>query len=90
MAAASQGPVIIINVSSYRCDAFLIKRHQIKLLALPGFVEDELHNRIQQQSVGSASTLRWLWTTAAGPILDALGYKHLPLDDNWPRVRLCF
>ena len=41
MAAASQGPIVIINVNSYRCDAFLIERHKIKILALPKLVEDE-------------------------------------------------
>ncbi|KAF2804516.1 uncharacterized protein BDZ99DRAFT_544163 [Mytilinidion resinicola] len=86
MAAASQGPIVIINVSSYRCDAFLITHYQVKVLALPNLKEVELNKRIQQHSVGSTSTLQWLWNVAAGPILDALGYQHLPLDNNWPQV----
>ena len=86
IAAAGHGPIIIINVSSYRCDAFLIKHHQIKIVALPYLKEDELNKRIQQQSVGSASTLQWLWTTAAGPILDTLGYQHVSSGNKWPHV----
>jgi hypothetical protein len=32
-------------------------------------------------------TLEWLWITAAGPVLDALGYRLRPADgDLWPRV----
>ncbi|KAF2792066.1 hypothetical protein K505DRAFT_388192, partial [Melanomma pulvis-pyrius CBS 109.77] len=67
MAAASEGPIVIINVSPYRCDAFLIEHQKIK-------------------SVGLASTLEWLWTAAAGPIMDALGYQHPCSNDNWPHV----
>ncbi|KAH8723269.1 hypothetical protein GQ44DRAFT_620595, partial [Phaeosphaeriaceae sp. PMI808] len=75
IATTSQGPIAIINVSSYCCDAFLIEHHQIKVLALPDLEEAKLNKRIQQQSAA-----------AAGPILDALGYQHLCLDDNWPHV----
>lgn len=32
-------------------------------------------------------TLEWLWDAAAGPVLDALGYRARPADDQpWPRV----
>jgi tetratricopeptide (TPR) repeat protein len=30
--------------------------------------------------------LAWLWDTAVGPVLDALGFEVTPLDDQWPRV----
>lgn len=86
MAAASQGPIVIINVSSYRCDAFVIEHHQIRVLSLPNLKEDELERRLHQHSVGSLPTLQWLWTAAAGPILEALGYGHLPLGDDWPHM----
>lgn len=34
-----------------------------------------------------SQTLRWLWDTAAGPILDALGYRALPAPGTpWPRL----
>jgi CHAT domain len=32
------------------------------------------------------ATLEWLWDTAAGPVLDALGYRTRPADGAWPRV----
>ncbi|KAF2185509.1 hypothetical protein K469DRAFT_665117 [Zopfia rhizophila CBS 207.26] len=87
MAAADQGPIIIINVSSYRCDAFLIKKNRITVLPLPDLKEKELKTKVSQQSVGSAQTLQWLWDVAAGPVLDALGYQCPPPDNkNLPRV----
>ncbi|KAF2804435.1 uncharacterized protein BDZ99DRAFT_511648 [Mytilinidion resinicola] len=85
MAAADQGPIVIINVSSYRCDAFLIEHHRIRVLPLPNLTEEKLNQRVQQQSVGSTPVLQWLWKAAAAPILDALGHQQLP-SNNWPRV----
>ena len=86
MVATDQGPIIIINVSVYRSDAFLIKHHQIRVLPLPNLREEELEERVQRLSVGSTLMLQWLWDVAAGPILDALGYQHPPSDDNWPHI----
>jgi len=86
MTAACQGPIAIINISSYRCDAFIVEDCQIRMVPLPGLSEEELHKRIQQLSVGSAPTLQWLWSAIAGPILDALGYQYPPPDDNWPHI----
>jgi hypothetical protein len=85
MAAADQGPIIIINISSYRCDAFLIEHRQIRVLPLPNLREEELNERVQQLSVGSTPVLEWLWNVAVGPILDELGYQR-PSSNNWPRV----
>lgn len=35
MAAADPDPMIIINLSPFRCDAFLIERDRIRVLELP-------------------------------------------------------
>ena len=86
MAAADQGPIIIINVSSYRCDAFLIEHHQIRVLPLPNLRDEEVKEKVQQLSVGSTPILQWLWDVAAGPVLDVLGYQCPPSDSNLPRV----
>ncbi|KAF2740441.1 hypothetical protein EJ04DRAFT_600690 [Polyplosphaeria fusca] len=48
--------------------------------------DDEVWKRMQEHLVRSKSTLEWLWNVAAGPILDALGFLHPPLDDKWPHV----
>jgi tetratricopeptide (TPR) repeat protein len=86
IAATDQGPIVIINVSSYRCDAFLVEHHGIRVLPLPNLRMEELNEKVQQLLVGSISILQWLWDVAAGPILDALGYQCLPSDNNLPHV----
>jgi tetratricopeptide (TPR) repeat protein len=86
MAAADQGPIVTINVSSYRCDAFLIGNNRITVLPLPDLKEEELKEKAQQLLVGSTQTLQWLWDVAAGPILDALGHSCPPSHLSPPRV----
>lgn len=92
-AAAEPGPIIIINANSFRCDAFLIERHQIRVLNLPNLTIEDVEKRAGslQASRLVASyqimlTLEWLWDTVAGPCLDALGYRSPIIDNNWPHV----
>ena len=92
-AAAEFGPLIVVNADSFRCDALLIERHQIRVLNLPDLAIEEVETRarnLQRTRVTSSSqimsTLEWLWDTVAGPCLDALGYRSPIIDDNWPRV----
>ncbi|KAK6524179.1 hypothetical protein TWF694_005839 [Orbilia ellipsospora] len=98
--AAIFGPIVTINVSKYRCDAFLVKNDGIRLLELPGLtLEDiEKHVRNLRMSPGPhpdasfprcfpvTDTLEWLWDVVCHPVLDALGFKESIKDDRWPRV----
>ncbi|KAL8296254.1 hypothetical protein RB600_001640 [Gaeumannomyces tritici] len=94
MAAANPDPIIVVNLSQHRCDAFLVERDRIRVLELPGLTMEEVQRRAQDlrfsRATGSfhmAALLEWLWDTAARPCLDALGFKDpVSSDDNWPRV----
>ncbi|PHH58885.1 hypothetical protein CDD81_4182 [Ophiocordyceps australis] len=94
MAAANPNPIVVVNGSQFRYDAFLIKHDEIKVLPLPDLNKKELEERILQlrscrlsSSSDMASVLEWLWNAAAGPILDALGFKDAISDEeNWPRM----
>jgi tetratricopeptide (TPR) repeat protein len=88
MAAADSGSIVTINVSPYRCDAFIIERHQIRVLELPDLSVKEIEEKVQYlRSNGITSKiLEWLWDVAASPILEALGLHQPPSDDNWPHV----
>ncbi|KAL8367900.1 hypothetical protein RB599_003698 [Gaeumannomyces hyphopodioides] len=93
MAAANPDPIIVVNLSRYRCDAFLVERDRIRVLELPGLTMGEVQKRAQDfrlsRSTGSfhiSSLLEWLWDAAAGPCLNALGFKDPVFNDNWPRV----
>jgi len=87
-AAAVRGPVVIINVSDYRCDALVIEKERLRVIPLPRLRSDDVRCRVLRNLV-DLDLLRWLWETIAGPVLDALGYTQpLSLDDSccWPRV----
>jgi hypothetical protein len=70
MAAANSDPIIVANLSPYRCYAFLIERGWMRFLELSDI----------------APLLEWLWDAICRPSLDALGLKDPISDDNWPRV----
>ncbi|RYP29513.1 hypothetical protein DL767_006703 [Monosporascus sp. MG133] len=91
MAAADPDPIIVVNLSSYRCDAFTIKRNQINVLELPGLTLKEVQKQARNLQLSrltnsSSPLLEWLWDVIARPSLDALGFRDTISDDNWPRV----
>lgn len=89
--AASHGPIALINVSKYRCDAFLVEKHQIQCLRLPDLDINDIERRVQERRLGSRFVLQWLWDAVTSPVLDALGFNQSPLSDvatsgDWPHV----
>jgi hypothetical protein len=87
-AAAGEGPIAVINVSPYRCDAFLITCSQIRVLELPNLHERDVNEHAMVlNAVGvTSSLLEWLWNVIARPVLEALEFKQPPSDDNWPHL----
>jgi hypothetical protein len=84
--AARHGPVVVINVSEYRCDAILIEAEQIRSLPLSKLTRREICERAQVSKLGSLSVMHWLWDNLAKPILDTLGYTSSPENGVWPHV----
>ena len=84
--AGKYGPIIVINVSKYRCDAILIERHQIRSVPLPNLTHKGVAEKVQQGSLESPEVLKWLWDVIGLPVLDALAFTEPPPDDKWPYV----
>ncbi|KAK2763563.1 TPR domain-containing protein [Colletotrichum kahawae] len=80
---AEAGPIVIINISHRRCDAFIIEKSRIHHLELPSLTRDDVLRRVDEMR--SFETLMWLWESVVGPVLDYLGLKHC-VDDSWPHV----
>ncbi|KAH6984501.1 CHAT domain-containing protein [Ilyonectria sp. MPI-CAGE-AT-0026] len=89
-AAAKMGPLVVVNVSQYRCDAILIEEHQIRALPLENLLSQEIREKAQLGDLGKPRTLKWLWDTLASPVLDALRFTQSPTDHDatqrWPHV----
>lgn len=80
--AAKYGPIVIINISMYRCDALIIEPSGIRVLELDQVSRGELDNKDPQ----SHNTFVWLWSAIVSPILEALGFTQTPSGTCWPRV----
>ncbi|WP_406386935.1 hypothetical protein [Streptomyces sp. NBC_01618] len=85
--ATAAGPLVIVNVSRYRCDALVVTPGRVALIPLPGLTADEAQHRTERYlaaldrlSPGASAgpsqqtvmaTLEWLWDTVAAPVLDS-------------------
>ncbi|KAK4196719.1 hypothetical protein QBC40DRAFT_257750 [Triangularia verruculosa] len=81
MKAADPDPVVVVDVSDLRCDAFVVTRDGIRLLELPKITLDGVQGKarqIQRDSVSLGSTLPWLWDVLASPVLEALDFTSPP------------
>ncbi|MFF0728442.1 CHAT domain-containing protein [Streptomyces sp. NPDC004134] len=105
---AAEGPVVVFNVCRYRSDALLLTTDVVTPLELPGLTVRALLERQDvfatalARPAGAAAqrtvsaVLEWLWDTAAGPVLEALGHGTARTDGGngpgpgvsspWPRV----
>ncbi|CAF3572566.1 unnamed protein product [Fusarium graminearum] len=91
--AAKSGPIVIINTSLYRCDAFLIQGDKIRVQRLTDLTLEDLlkHVRVLQSSASRTdgamkALLHWLWDTIMSPCLDALGFVKPSSDETLPRI----
>ncbi|KAI9902249.1 hypothetical protein N3K66_004066 [Trichothecium roseum] len=87
--AAARGPVIVLNTTGYRCDAFIIKSDSIQVVELPKLKTKEIRQRAKDLSPSGhkfAALLEWLWEAICRPCLDALGFTDPVLNDDWPHV----
>lgn len=86
-AAASHGPIVVVNASPYRCDAFIIETQQIRSLKLDGVTVDDIKSNVESlRTTSLPSVLEWSWAAIACPILSALSFNQPVLDDKWSRL----
>ncbi|KAJ4176359.1 hypothetical protein NW767_015477 [Fusarium falciforme] len=87
-AAATSGPIVIINVSDYRCDALIVEKSELRTLRLPRLHSSDVRARaraLTNPELLDTQLLEWLWDTIAEPVLDALGFTKSP-NGCWPRM----
>jgi CHAT domain-containing protein len=79
---ASKGPIVIINVRSYRCDAFLMKSSGVEYLELPKASLSVL----TEKDPRSYDTLEWMWNSFVKEILHALRICGVSVANTRPHV----
>lgn len=79
--AAARGPVIIINISSHRCDALIISSGTVQLVPLPelsaGTVTEKTEALLEAADnavPGMTLVLEWIWDQIVSPV-----FSHLRL-----------
>lgn len=82
---AEYGPIVVINVSDYRCDALIIEEDGIRAIDLPLLSSAKIQGYLNQ-GLASVEVLEWLWESVAQPILDVLGFTEPPSGDDWSHV----
>ncbi|CEI39846.1 hypothetical protein FVEN_g2124 [Fusarium venenatum] len=82
LAAARDGPVVIINISQFGCHALIIEPSGARTVPLPVLSWGDIHRRDR----GSLETLEWLWNVIVSPVLDAMGIVKTLVDNNWSHV----
>ncbi|KAL4962589.1 CHAT domain-containing protein [Aspergillus stella-maris] len=84
--AAQKGPIVIINISQYHCNAILVKQDWIHTLPLPNLSSNKIKEKAKGNNLGSPEVLEWLWNCIMDPVLEKLGFTQSPSDTNWPHV----
>jgi len=94
-AAADHGPVVMINVSQYRCDALIVADGAAQLLPLPGVRAGDLAEQAEalmraadNAERGIDPVLGWIWDRIVSPVLARLeaaapGGPGAPLPRIW-------
>jgi tetratricopeptide (TPR) repeat protein len=87
MAAGQKGPIVVINVSRFRSDAFIIETSRLYALQLPFAFEEAVTKELQFRVSGiSYNILEWLWENVASPVLDSLGIQQTAADERYPHI----
>ncbi|CAH0053903.1 unnamed protein product [Clonostachys solani] len=74
--AAKDGPIVVINISDYRCDAILIEPHVVRSIPLPDLSTADITSRTLIGNPGGPKALKWLWDTVTKPALTELGFTQ--------------
>ncbi len=96
-AAAARGPVIIINISSYRCDALIITGGTVQPVPLPGLSADAVTEQTEKlleaadnAVQGLTPVLEWIWDQIVSPVLSHLRLTGpLASGQQVPRIWWC-
>jgi len=100
-AQASDGPIIIVNVSEYRSDALILTTTGVVVQELPGLDHETVVDQFDMMSRGTSTghataadqdaeqtmheMLEWLWDSVAGPVLERLGLTRPAGDHATPQ-----
>lgn len=96
-AATAQGPVVIVNISQYRCDALIISGDQLSLVPLAAVtaqaVAEQVQNLLDRTDAAARAAveevLEWTWDHIVEPVFTNLGLTEPAPPGEEPHVWWC-
>ena len=96
-AAAVRGPVVILNISSYRCDALIITGAAVQLVPLPELSADAVAGQVEalleaadKAVYGVAPVLEWIWDQIVSRVFAHLNLTGPPeVGEQIPHIWWC-
>jgi CHAT domain len=95
---AAAGPVVLVNVSGYRCDALTVTADGVHVTPLTGLTGPDVVRNVAAfmqavrdpgRGAAVAGTLAWLWDTVAAPLVPVLEEACASQASPRPRVWWC-
>jgi len=84
-AAAARGPVIILNISAYRCDALIVTSGTVQLVPLSELSASSVTEQTEallaaadNAAQGLTPVLEWIWDRIVSPVFSQLGITGAP------------
>ncbi|CAF9914178.1 MAG: hypothetical protein GOMPHAMPRED_008090 [Gomphillus americanus] len=71
---ASRGPIIIVNVSEYGCNALIIEQEKVGAIELPLLRMKDIRIKANKLASPDNEILEWLWDKVACPVLNSLNF----------------
>jgi CHAT domain-containing protein/tetratricopeptide (TPR) repeat protein len=95
--AAAQGPVVIVNISQYRCDTLIISGDQLSLVPLAAVTAQAVAEQVQNlldrtdaaERAAVEDVLQWTWDHIVEPVYTNLGLTELSPAGEEPHVWWC-
>ena len=97
LTASASGPVVIVNVSEYRCDALILAANQVRSVPLPSLTKQSVAEQVEKllDAADTASRreideiLKWAWDSIVEPVLTDLGLTEPAQPGQEPRIWWC-
>jgi tetratricopeptide (TPR) repeat protein len=96
--AADRGPLVIVNISTYRCDALILHGGTVRTVPLPEVTAESVSQQAETLMTAADNAnsreitpvLGWLWDSIVAPVLASLGLTtRPPPGQRFPHVWWC-
>jgi tetratricopeptide (TPR) repeat protein len=96
--AGDRGPVVVVNISSYRCDALIIHGGMVRTVPLPEVTAESVSQQAETLMTAADNAhsrevtpvLGWLWDSIVAPVLASLGLTTRPAPgQRFPHLWWC-